>query len=250
MLAFDMETVGQTEGELAPETLAFLTKNPEKAAENIERTSLSPYTGYVACVALWDTAADKGVVLMHTPDGASPFPEGAKSFVEGDVTFKVYPDEATMLVKFWGICTRQTNGFLSYNGRGFDIPFAVIRSAALNIPMCRKLIRANRYYDDHIDIKDCLENYGSFRAPANFDLLCRTLGIPSPKEGDVKGAEVGAAWRAGRYMDVARYCMRDVRALVLCAERLDGVFGNVKPTESTEPAEAPAEPDPEGKVSP
>lgn len=60
MLAFDVETVGQTEAELDPETLAFLKKNPDKAADNLDRTALSPYTGFVACIAAgtpWRTRA-------------------------------------------------------------------------------------------------------------------------------------------------------------------------------------------------
>lgn len=138
---------------------------------------------------------DKGIVLLNSTLPLPDCPEPATFKTDGNVGFKAYPSEGEMLAAFWGICRRQNGGFLTYNGRAFDVPFLVVRSAVYGLPMVRKLVRANRYSDDHVDLKDCLDNYGSLRAPVNFDVLCRTLGVPSPKT-EMSGAQVGQAWRA------------------------------------------------------
>ena len=42
-------------------------------------------------------------------------------------------------------------------------------------------------------------------------MWCRGFGIESPKE-EVSGKEVPGMFRKGRYLDIARYCARDLFA--------------------------------------
>lgn len=231
MLAFDVESIGLLESELPSETLAFLSKNPEKKAENLDRLALSPYTAFTACIGLWDTEAGKGIVLLNMAE--SELPPDRETWAKPDVVYKCCNNEEGVLRAFWRIAGRQHGSFLSYNGRSWDVPYLVVRSGVYGIPCNRKLVRSNRYNDEHIDLQDCLSAYGSFRMPVNFDLLCRTLGVPSPKVS-MTGAEVGDHWRAGRKIPVANYCMDDVIALVSCGRRFDGLYGSFSKPETEE----------------
>ena len=57
--------------------------------------------------------------------------------------------------------------------------------------------------------------------------LAKAFGIESPKSHGVTGTDVNALMAAGRYRDIAEYCLRDVKATVLLyqiwRERLAGV---------------------------
>ena len=53
-------------------------------------------------------------------------------------------------------------------------------------------------------------------------MWCKTFGIKSPKESGVTGDEVGELFKKGRYLDIARYCVGDLRAtreLLFCWEK-------------------------------
>jgi hypothetical protein len=38
------------------------------------------------------------------------------------------------------------------------------------------------------------------------------FGIPSPKAKGITGDNMGSLYKEGRYLDIARYCLEDVRA--------------------------------------
>ena len=44
------------------------------------------------------------------------------------------------------------------------------------------------------------------------DIACRSFGISSPKEGEVRGDSVAKAFEEGNISDVEEYVMRDVEA--------------------------------------
>ncbi len=69
----------------------------------------------------------------------------------------------------------------------------------------------NRYSDEHIDLMDRLNFFGAVSRRFSLDIWCRTMGIPSPKS-DITGYEVTGLFRAGRGLDIARYCGGDLRA--------------------------------------
>ena len=61
----------------------------------------------------------------------------------------------------------------------------------------------------------------------NLDFYCKAFGIESPKSHGVTGMDVGALLAAGKFRDIAEYCLRDVRATVelykIWKERLAGI---------------------------
>ena len=55
----------------------------------------------------------------------------------GGVEFAPQVDEQELLTAFWDIA-RRYDEVVTFNGRGFDVPFLYLRSALLNVPISRK----------------------------------------------------------------------------------------------------------------
>ena len=102
--------------------------------------------------------------------------------------------------------------FVHFNGLDFDTPFIIVRAAhhGLKITNRRFLNLRKFYYDNHIDVMQFLSAWG--RHPTSLELACGSFGIPSPKEGEVTGESVAAAYEAGEADKVAQYVLRDVEA--------------------------------------
>lgn len=102
--------------------------------------------------------------------------------------------------------------FVHYNGLGFDVPFIIIRAAHFGMAIeNRRFLNQKRFYFDiHIDIMQFLSRWG--REPVSLDMACHSFGIPSPKEGEVQGNSVAAAFEAGDLEGVEKYVLRDVEA--------------------------------------
>jgi hypothetical protein len=100
---------------------------------------------------------------------------------------------------------------LTYNGRRFDLPLLAFHYARQQLRPSRSLA-FNRYdLKTNLDLCEVFSFQGAGRL-ISMEEVSLGLGLPSPKE-DLDGTKVGAAWRAGRYLDVARYCVGDVRRL-------------------------------------
>ena len=122
---------------------------------------------------------------------------------------------------------------VTFNGRGFDVPFIYLRSALLNVAISRKDWLGYRYQTEpHCDLAEQLTFYGvSGRDGAarrfNLDFYCKAFGIESPKTHGVTGMDVGPLLAEGRFREIAEYCLRDVKATVLLyqiwRDRLAGI---------------------------
>lgn len=102
--------------------------------------------------------------------------------------------------------------FVHYNGLNFDVPFIIIRALHHGIAIeNRRFLNLARFrYDPHIDVMQFLSRWG--REGVSLEVACHSLGVPSPKEGEVKGESVAAAFEAGDLEAVSAYVMRDVEA--------------------------------------
>jgi hypothetical protein len=75
-----------------------------------------------------------------------------------------------------------------------------------------KDLMPNRYAETHIDLLDQLTFFGASRRRFSLDMWCRTFGIKSPKAEGITGYEVKDLFKAGRHLEIARYCAGDLRA--------------------------------------
>jgi hypothetical protein len=203
---FDIETVGKDFESLDRPVQEYLLRYAETEDEKEEikdRLSFYPLTGEIITIGLMDPHTQKGKVFFQTVgDPLLPFEEDNVLYETGT--------EKEILEKFWSVI-KGYDQFITFNGRGFDCPFILIRSAVHRIKPRRDLM-PNRYNDIHIDLLEQLTFYGASRRRFSLDMWCRTFGIKSPKEGGITGDEVKELFKARRHLDIARYCMGDIRA--------------------------------------
>jgi len=234
-LVFDIETAALPVDEFDEAQREFLFRDaerlPDEAArsqrreEIVQQMSLWPLTARVVCIAMLNADSLRGQVLFLAED----YEEDAGA---GPVEFVPCMDEVELLTAFWDVA-RHYEEVVTFNGRSFDVPFLYLRSALLNVPISRKDWLGYRFATSpHCDLAEQLTFYGvSGREGAarrfNLDFYCKAFGIDSPKGHGVTGRDVGALLAAGRYREVAEYCLRDVRATVelyrLWRERLAGI---------------------------
>ena len=213
-LIFDIETIGVDFDSLDEITRHSLTRWIKREAAgdegkyNVMLTDLkeglgfSPLTGEIVSVGVFDTKNDKGVVYYQAP-GKEEQENQEENFIFKPKT------EKEMLESFWQ-GARNYKEFVSFNGRSFDVPFLMLRSAVCRIKPTIDLM-SNRYlrYEyagvRHIDLLDQLSFYGAVRRKGNLHLYCQALGIKSPKTEGITGDDVGRLFKEERYKDIARY---------------------------------------------
>jgi hypothetical protein len=235
-LVFDIETTGRPLEQFDAAQQEYLFREaenlPDPAARAFRRQeiqrqfSLWPFTGQVVCIAMVnaDTYRGKVLFLADNYEGESQFP--------GKVEFVHCKREAELLVEFWEVAAHY-DSIITFNGRGFDVPFIYLRSAMLNVPISRKDWLGYRYQvEPHCDLIEQLTFYGvSGRDGAarrfNLDFYCKAFGIESPKSHGVTGMDIGRMMAEGRAIEVARYCLNDVQATValykIWIERLSAI---------------------------
>jgi DNA polymerase elongation subunit (family B) len=233
-LVFDIETTGLPPDHFDEVQREYLYREAEKIPDEqaraarrqeIERMfSLWPLTGTVVCIAMLNAESSRGQVLFLADD----FEEEAEA---GPVEFVPCVDEVELLTAFWDVA-KHYEGIITFNGRGFDVPFIYMRSALLNVPITRRDWLGYRFATEpHCDLADQFTFYNGTRDGAtrrfNLDFYCKAFGIESPKSEGVTGMDVGRLIQEGRFRHVAEYCLRDVRATVLLyhlwRERLGGI---------------------------
>ncbi|MEW6053738.1 MAG: ribonuclease H-like domain-containing protein [Nitrospirota bacterium] len=205
-IIFDIETVGKDFESLEIPVQEYLMKNAgteEEKEEIRNRLSLYPLTAEIVTIGLFDPDLQKGYAFFQTT-GAPLLP-----FEEDNIVYET-GTEKDILEKFWKI-VRKYHQIITFNGRGFDCPFILIRSAVHSIKPTKDLM-PGRYNDAHIDLLDQLTFYGSFRRRFSLDMWCRAFGIKSPKESGITGYEIKDLYKAGRCLDIAKYCVGDVIA--------------------------------------
>jgi len=219
-LVFDIETIGEDWEDIDSQTQDSLARwikreaGEEEGKYNAmlkdlkEGLGFSPLTGKIVAIGVYDTIKNKGVVYFSAPKAE------IEEWDSGNFIFKPR-DEAQMLYGFWqGI--KNYREAVSFNGRSFDVPFLLIRSAIHKIKPTVNLM-SNRYLGSqygikHIDLLDQLSFYGAVRRKGNLHLYCRALGIASPKASGVTGDDVGRLFREGKYKKIAEYNSGDLIA--------------------------------------
>jgi DNA polymerase elongation subunit (family B) len=202
----DIETLGKDFESLDEEVQAYLLKwaeTEEEMEEVKESLSLHPQTAEIISLGMFNPDTRKGVVHFQSPD--APF----EPFEEEGIQFAV-SDEKGILNSFWDVITHYDE-FVTFNGRGFDCPFLIVRSAVHRIKPRRDLM-PYRYNGPHIDLFDQLSFFGATRRKFSLDMWCRTFSIRSPKEEGIKGEDVRRLFSEKKYCEIARYCARDVKA--------------------------------------
>ncbi|MCJ7554464.1 MAG: ribonuclease H-like domain-containing protein [Ignavibacteriaceae bacterium] len=211
-IIFDIETCSYPFNSLSDSQKEYLLRYAEKETdpdkkqqmtdEAIRYTSLYPFTAKCVAIGLYDVNKEKSFVYYESEQ------KEEWSSEDQSVQYKALP-EKEMLESFWRIANA-ADQFITFNGRNFDIPFLMLRSAMLNVKVTKNLM-GYRYGDIHIDLLEQFTFYGTTRK-FNLDFYCNAFGIESPKAKDISGMEVKNLYEAGRIKDIAVYCSKDIYA--------------------------------------
>jgi 3'-5' exonuclease len=219
-LVLDIETIGEDFDALDHATQENLTRWIKKDSDSEDEYKIalqdlknglgfSPLTGEIVAIGLLDYYKNEGAVYYQAPGQKN------EEIKEDGIQFKQM-DEKMMLQKFWELATRY-QVFITFNGRSFDMPFIMARSAIHGVRPTKDLMRGRYLYQNnpdalHIDLLEQLSFYGATRRKGSLHLWSRAFGIESPKSGGITGDDVGPLFKRGKFLDIARYNVGDIRA--------------------------------------
>jgi 3'-5' exonuclease len=207
-IAFDIEVAGFHWDEVDEITRGYLlqrARSEEERASAPDRTALYPGLGKIIAIGMWNLEKDRGLCLL---EGKPAEAQEWKRVPHSDVFRGSEPE---LLARFWEIVERKRPRLVSFNGRGYDGPILMVRSAQLGVAPSLNLC-GNRYnLSTHLDLDEVLRFHGSWREQYKLDYWCRRFDIESPK-GSIDGSQVARAYREGRIEEIGEYCLRDVRA--------------------------------------
>jgi len=205
-VVFDIETLGfpfDSFDEKQQEYLMKFAKTEEERTEAIQKLALTPLTGHIIAIGMLNPDSHHGRVLFEsTTQDFFTSDDGMVEYVSAS--------EKDMLEEFWKTIV-QFSQFITFNGRSFDCPYIMLRSAMLGVKPTRNLIPYRYSFQEHCDLLEQLTFYNAFRK-FNLDFYCKSFGIKSPKSEGITGLDLGPLFEAGRFREIAQYCMGDVQA--------------------------------------
>jgi len=213
-LIFDIETVGVEFDSLddkSQELLLRFAETPEDVEAVKDGLGFSPLTGQVVAIGVLNPETAKGAVYFLSPEGKLENKE------DGNVQYIPHKTEKDLLKSFWD-ASAHYDQFITFNGRSFDAPYLMIRSAINKIKPAKNLM-TYRYESEqygkiitHLDLLDRLTFFGAVRRKGGLHMWCRAFGIKSPKSEGVSGLDVAQLFKDKEYMKIAEYCFDDVLA--------------------------------------
>ncbi|HEX7150485.1 MAG TPA: ribonuclease H-like domain-containing protein [Thermoanaerobaculia bacterium] len=209
-LVIDIETVGTPWEEHDPYVREYLIKgmSEAEAEEEKRRGALSPFLGRIVAIGVVNAETGRSCAMYEVPGQTELISDtdGMRTLISGT--------EKQILEKFWQFLGKEDR-FISFNGRQFDGPFLMIRSAIHGIVPKRDLVGYRYKFHPNCDLREALNFNGTINTRQirfNLDLACKTFGIQSSKTEGMDGRSVETLYRAGRHQDIALYCLEDVRA--------------------------------------
>ena len=200
----DIETVGFDFEKFPQKDQEYLLKyavTEEQREEIKKKTGLYPLTGEVVTIWMLNPESEKGMVLFQSKD------KKIEKFEEDGIVYES-GDEKEILEKFWKYIANFST-IITFNGRGFDAPYLLLRSAIHRVRATKNLMGYRYDARVHCDLMEQLTFYGAVRK-YNLDFCAKAFGIKSSKEEGIDGSMVSDLYKEGRYLDVARYCHRDL----------------------------------------
>ncbi|MFC2131072.1 3'-5' exonuclease [Bacteroidota bacterium] len=226
-LIFDIETVPLAWDNFSESQQEYLTRNAsteEEIAKKKNEMGLSPLTAQVVCIGMQLMESGENnqneMISRAALSVDNSLKDGEKreeQLSTGDTC--IFYNEKTLLDTFWKIMTKyHPVHLISFNGRNFDAPFLMMRSALLGIRPSKNIMSGTKFnYQWHTDLIDELTffspsfGYGATKR-FNFDFYTRAFGLTSPKSEEINGSLVPEFFAEGRIMEISEYCLRDVTA--------------------------------------
>jgi predicted PolB exonuclease-like 3'-5' exonuclease len=168
-----------------------------------KRSALVPEFAKIVCVSM-AFVMDNGEVKKQT--------------FSGDNEKELLTQVRTLLDR----CYKLDFYLCGHNLKNFDIPMMAKRMI-INGILPSKILPS---YDTKpwevkaIDTKEIWQ-YGAYTSIGSLDLVCSTMGIPTPKDGEITGDKVHHSyWVDQKLPQIAEYCEKDVDVLVEFIKKL------------------------------
>ena len=169
----------------------------------VNRAALVPEFSKIVCASF----------AFVGPDGKTH----AQTF-SGDDEKQVLKEAQSTLNK----CGKLDFFLCGHNLKNFDIPMMAKRMIinGLMPPSILPSYDTKPWEVKAIDTKDVWQ-YGAYTSIGSLDLMCTSLEVPSPKEGDVTGDKVhDCYWNKNMLPEISAYCERDVLVLIDVIKKL------------------------------
>jgi predicted PolB exonuclease-like 3'-5' exonuclease len=211
-LVFDIETIGNdfdSLDEISQKYLLKYAQDEDEEAQIKEGTAFYPLTGQIVVIGMLNPETNKGKILVSGKNLELP------NILEDGISIE-QGSEREILQEFWKT-VKKYDIFITFYGRGFDVPFLMIRSAILGVKPSKNLL-SNRYLNSqpqnakHIDLADQLSFYGAARKNFPLHMWSKSFGIESSKEGGVTGDDVTLLYKEGKILDIVKYNLRDLKS--------------------------------------
>jgi len=205
-LIFDVETVGDgdliqrvkyPDEELSPEDA--ILRFQSELLERTGRDVLPPTFTLPVSVAVAKVTADFQMTDLTVLDAPEYRPE--------EITRRFW----------WGWSHYQRPKFVTFNGRGYDLPvlelaafrYGISLPAWFNVESRSYEQSRNRYnIDSHIDLCDLFSNFGAVRMHGGLNLMAGL--IDKPGKSGVDGSQVQQMYFDGQLEEINDYCRCDV----------------------------------------
>ncbi len=161
------------------------------------RSALVPEFSKVVCVSA-SFVTDKGEIKSQT--------------FSSDDESEVLKDSQKLLER----CGKLGFYLCGHNLKNFDIPMLSKRMVINGIlpPSILPSYDTKPWEIKAIDTKE-LWQFGAYTAIGSLDLMCASMGVESPKDGEITGKHVHEAyWKKSKLKEIAEYCEKDVKVLI------------------------------------
>jgi 3'-5' exonuclease len=214
-IVLDIETFGydiETFDKVRQDYLLKFAESESERTEVIQKLSLYPTTACIIAIGMMNPDTDRGKIMYQSDNKTDFFSDdGLVQFISGS--------ENEMLEEFWKDIVHYGQ-FITFNGRGFDCPFLLLRSAMLQVRPTRNLMPYRYESSVHCDLLEQLTFYGAFRK-FNLDFYCKSFGIESPKAHGITGLDMKELFQNKKFREIAEYNLGDLKATAELFRRWD-----------------------------
>ncbi|HOJ50653.1 MAG TPA: ribonuclease H-like domain-containing protein [Spirochaetota bacterium] len=205
-IVIDIETVGKSKDDFSEYEYEKIEKTLGEEPE--QYFALYPQTGFIVCIACKNIISGKGFVI-HIND--INYKESDKN---NPFTYYGVPNEREVLSLFWNmIDLMQKDGhnlsrLISFNGKRFDVPFILLRSAANSVNITHSLgYKGGPEF--HLDLWEEFSFGRKIRA-FSIDIIANMLGLNCHRNNDYNGKLVWEWYNNKEYKKIAELCISDV----------------------------------------
>lgn len=173
----------------------------------VKRAALVPEFAKIVCISV-AFVTDKDEVKRQT--------------FSGDNEFEILQECQKLLDR----CGKLDFHLCGHNLKNFDIPMLAKRMIinGLMPPSLLPNYDTKPWDIKAIDTKEIWQ-YGSYSSIGSLDLLCTTMDIATPKDGEVNGESVhDSYWDKNMLQQISEYCEKDVDVLIEIIKKLKNLI--------------------------